>query len=255
MGRGRVREIGLEPEALFNMGYLAVLAGVVGAHLFHVALYPGLYFDDSLGNGLWRAVAFWQGGLSYYGGLVGAIVALALYARRRGVSTVDVLDFVAPLGAVGLALTRGGCFLNGCCYGRTSSLPWAVSFPAGSQPQVAQVGAGLVAADAPSLPVHPTQLYELVAAAAIFGLLWAAWPRRTFRGQIVLLFFLLYAPWRFAVEYLRADTGPWRPWGMSLGGLNVYQVSSFLIVLIAAGLWLWPGVRRVAVEREGAVRR
>ena len=255
VGRRGVLQIGLSSDELFNMGYLAVLAGIFGSHLVHVALHPASYFETSLANGLWRTLAFWQGGLSYYGGLAGGILALTLYARRKGVATIDVLDFVAPLGALGLSVTRGGCFLNGCCFGRPSEVAWAVSFPVGSPAQLDQTVKGMVAAGEPSLPVHPTQLYELVAAAAIFTLLWAAWPRRRFRGQIVLLFFLLYAPWRFAIEFLRADSAPWRPWGVSLTGLNVYQVTSVVIFLVAAGLWLLANVRRKAVEREGAVRQ
>ncbi len=237
VGRRRVEQIGLSSDELFNMGYLSVLAGVFGAHLLHVALNADRYFDGSLAGGLWSTLAFWQGGLSYYGGLAGGIVALSLYARRKGVATIDVLDFVAPLGAVGLAFTRFGCFLNGCCYGRPSRLPWAVSFPVGSQPQVAQASAGLVTPGEASLPVHPTQLYELVAAAAIFAFLWAFWPRRRFAGEVVLLFFLIYAPWRFASELLRADTEPWRPWGLELGGLNVYQALSLLLFTAALLLW------------------
>ncbi len=252
VGKSRVEQIGLSSDELFNMGYLSVLAGVFASHLLHVALNPGRYFDGSLAEGVWRTLAFWQGGLSYYGGLAGGILALSLYARRKGVAMIDVLDFVAPLGAVGLAFTRFGCFLNGCCYGRPAEVPWAVSFPVGSQPQVAQAAAGMVASGQVSLPVHPTQLYELVVAALIAAFLWARWPRRRFKGEIVLLFFLIYAPWRFASELLRADTQPWRPWGLDVGEINVYQVLSVLLFVVSLLLWLRARVTKRTVEPEGA---
>ena len=203
VGRRRAEAIGLESRDVFNFGYLAVISGVVGSHLLHVALHPGLGFGGP-GGGLWRALAFWRGGVVFYGGLAGAMLALWFYARHKGVPVLDLMDFTAPLAAIGLAVTRGGCFFNGCCYGRPSDVAWAVSFPPGSSAQRAQWRAGAVEVDASSLPVHPTQLYELVAALAMFGILWAAFPYRRFRGQIVLLFFLLYAPWRFVNETSRA---------------------------------------------------
>lgn len=251
--RQRRAALGLSGTEVFDCGYIAVIAGVIGAHLGHVLLHPEVYFDESLGAGLWRALVFWRGGLAYYGGLAGGIAALTIWARFKGVPTLDLLDFVAPVGAVALAATRIGCFLNGCCYGKPTAVAWAVSYPAGSRVQRAQLGEGLVSAGEPSLPIHPAQLYELLAALSIFAPLWWLYPRRRFSGQITLIFFLLYAPWRFFVEFLRADSPPWRPslgsLVLSFGPLTAYQVLSLLLFL-AAALLLWAGARR---QREARV--
>jgi len=123
-----------------------------------------------------------------------------------------------------------GCFLNGCCYGAPTGLPWGVRFPALSP-------AGDLHA------VHPTQLYETAAALAMCALLWRLYPRRRFAGQTACLFGLLYSTWRFANEFLRDDTGPWRPVfagrERDLGPLTVFQYMSLLLfVVFAAALLL-----------------
>lgn len=192
------RLLGLTRRDAFDLGLWLLAGGVVGAHLLYVATHLESYLEggvDSLG----------RGGLAYYGGLAAAVPVLGLWSRCRLVPLPDLVDFVAPLGALGLAVTRLGCFLNGCCWGAPSALPWAVTFPAGSQPQQAQAALGLIAPAAPSLPVHPVQLYELAAALAIFALLWARFPRRRRAGELAVAFALLYGAWRFAIEWLRAD--------------------------------------------------
>ena len=235
--RRRASALGLSGANVFDLGFMAVIAGMVGSHLLHVLLHPGLYFDASFATGLWRTIVFWRGGLAYYGGLAGGTVALALYARRKSIPILDLLDFVAPVGAVALAITRVGCFLNGCGYGKPTTVAWAVTYPPGSLAQLEQQRAGLVAVGEPSLPIHPAQLYEFGAGLIIFALLWSFYPRRRFSGQTTLVFFLLYTPWRFLVEFARADSPPWRPsFGaitLNFGPLTVYQVLSLVLFVVA----------------------
>ncbi len=225
------RSLGLTRLDAFDLGLWLLAAGIVGAHLLHAVVSWRTYFAGGFEG--WIA-SLRRGGLAYYGGLAAAIPVLWFWGRRRGVPFLDLLDFVAPLGALGLAVTRIGCFLNGCCYGVPSRLPWAVSFPAGSLPQRGQVAAGLVAPAAASLPVHPVQLYEFAAGLVLFGLFWARFPRRRFAGEVVAAFGLLYGIWRFLAEFLRADAPGWRP---ETSGLTVYQELSLGVIAIAAVGW------------------
>jgi phosphatidylglycerol:prolipoprotein diacylglycerol transferase len=260
MARRRSRCLGLAPVEVLDMGMFAIIGGVVGARLLHVAVYWQDYFATRamwpkwMGSLGWLGAiaATWNGGLVFYGGLGGAILALWLYARRRRIPLADVLDFVAPGVAVGLAVTRVGCFLNGCCWGKPTTVPWGVQFPENTP---AGIGG----------PVHPTQLYETAAALAMFGALWWFYPRRRFSGQTACLFGLLYSVWRFCNEFLRADSGPWRPtvFGheLDLGPLTIFQyISLLLLVAFVAALVLLarrgrPPYDPSAAKQEGVTAR
>lgn len=230
--------LGLKRRDAFDLGVWLLAGGVLGAHLLHIALAWGAYFDEGARTGLARAALLGRG-LAYYGGLAAAVPVIWLWSRRRGLPLVEALDFVAPLGALGLAVTRVGCFLNGCCFGIPSAVPWAVTYPPGSWPQARQVEVGLIAAGEPSLPVHPVQLYEMAVALGFFALLWARFPRRRWAGEVVAGFGLLYGPWRLFAETLRADAPGWRP---GVHAMTAIQWLSLLLVAIAAVGW-WAGRR------------
>jgi prolipoprotein diacylglyceryltransferase len=164
-------------------------------------------------------------GYRYPGGITGAAVALAVLARwplllissaaadgRRGekdMSLASLADALAPSVGVGAALVRFGCFLGGCCFGMRSSLPWALRFPDHTPPWDAHVAAGWIGYSAhASLPVHPLQLYFIVlslAAAAIA--LWMQ-PRKTYAGQVALVFLAVDGLGKFALELLRHEPLP-----------------------------------------------
>lgn len=220
--------LGLSRRDAFDLGLWLLAVGVAGAHLLFVVLNWRAYVSEG-----WRA-AFARGGLAYYGGLAAALPVLWVWGRRRGIPYPDLLDFTAPLGALGLAVTRFGCFLNGCCWGAPSALPWAVRFPPGSQPQQAQAALGLVEHGEPSLPVHPVQLYELAAALAVFVWLWRRFGRRRFAGEVVALFGFLYGGWRLLAELLRADGAGWRPVGFAP---TPFQWLSAVVIAAAAAAW------------------
>ena len=231
--------LGLTRRQVFDLGILLVFLGLAGAHLLDVALHPELYFADGPAAGLWEAIAFWRGGLVYYGGLVTGMAGCWAYARFHGIPVADMLDFVAPLGALALGSTRVGCFLNGCCYGVPTALPLAIAYPAGSLAQRKQAALGLVSADAPSLPIHPVQLYELGAALLVFWVLWRRFPGRRFASEVAAAFFLIYGSWRFLIEFLRADSPDWRPTGGPL--LSQYQWLSLAVVAGAIVVWIVAG--------------
>jgi phosphatidylglycerol:prolipoprotein diacylglycerol transferase len=244
LARRRAAALGLEKVEIFDMGIFAIIGGVLGARLFHVVIYWSNYVHGLPEAGpvrtalivLGRIAATWNGGLVFYGGLLGGMLALWIFARRRKIPLIDIFDFAAAPVAVGLAVTRIGCFLNGCCYGHPTSLPWGVRFPVESVVEQDQAAHGLIAPGEPPLPVVPAQLYETAAALTMAALIWwLVWPRRKFAGQAAFAFGLMYSVWRFANEFFRGDTFAGGP---SLVSLTVFQYISIGLILAFGAAYL-----------------
>ncbi len=124
----RAVRVKADPDFVVNLGFVSLIASVVGARILYVTHYWHKHFA---GRGLWAIVDVSAGGLEYYGGLVGALVAGLAYVRLKGNSTRLYLDIVAPSLMFGMGVARIGCFLNGCCWGGPCppEIPWAVHFP------------------------------------------------------------------------------------------------------------------------------
>lgn len=158
--RGAAR-LGVSGRGAVAAYALAIVAGVVGARLLDVILDWGPYAQDP-----GRIVALEPTGFALCGGLaVGLLVAIAA-ARTWGLSTWTLADSAIPAVAAGIVLARVGCFLGGCCGGSPTDLPWGVVFPSTGPDLDTQIlaGTGLLHVPDAAVPVHPTQLYELVAA-------------------------------------------------------------------------------------------
>jgi phosphatidylglycerol:prolipoprotein diacylglycerol transferase len=126
----------------------------------------------------------WEGGMSFHGGLIGVLLALAVFARNRGKLLVDVFDFAAPLPAIGFGAGRIGNFINGELWGKPTDVPWAVVVD--------------------GVPLHASQLYEAaLEGLALFLILWWFTSRPRFRWAPSGLFLLCYGVFRFAVEFVR----------------------------------------------------
>ncbi len=207
-----------EVEDLLFWGVLGV---VIGGRLGYVLFYkPGYYLANPL-----EIVAVWKGGMAFHGGLLGVIGAMALFARQRGRSFLEVMDLVAPCVPTGLAAGRIGNFINGELWGRAAdpSLPWATVFP--------QSGT--------SIARHPSQLYQVaLEGLLLFGLLW--WYARTprARGQVAAAFVFGYGVFRFIAEYFREPDG-----FLGLLALQLSMGQWLCLPMIAAGggLWWWFG--------------
>jgi phosphatidylglycerol:prolipoprotein diacylglycerol transferase len=145
------------------------------------------------------------GGFRYPGGIIGAAVAMGVLAVVWGGREVALLADAAALAApVAMAVVRVGCFVNGCCHGTPSSLPWAIAFPAGSVAWQLHLRSGLIAADAPaSLPVHPLQLYFAAWSVALAAWLWRRRSFRAYAGQMALTYVALDNAAKFALEWFR----------------------------------------------------
>jgi phosphatidylglycerol:prolipoprotein diacylglycerol transferase len=134
LAANRAARAGLHPDAILSLAFAMVLGGMIGARLFFVIQYWSLIRGPTWGETLANLVSVDKGGLVVYGSLVGAMVAFAWYGRRMELPLLPLADLIAPSLALGLALGRIGCLLNGCCFGGPCDLPWAVAFPAGSPP-------------------------------------------------------------------------------------------------------------------------
>jgi len=196
---------------------LAILIGaVVGSRLMAVALNWG----DFAGHPI-DIVKVWQGGLSFHGGLLGGVAGCWLYMSRSEVAFLRIADFLSPSIAIGYAVTRVGCFLNGCCHGTPSDLPWAIALP-----HVAGGGADVTR--------HPAQLYASLASLIIFGLLLAVRKHLGRNGHLFLAYLIFYSIGRFIVEFFRrgASAEPFGP----IPSLTVAQFASICIALAAGAV-------------------
>jgi phosphatidylglycerol---prolipoprotein diacylglyceryl transferase len=268
------RRIGESADVIVDLGLAMLLAGVIGARILHV-LADGYFWDyvhmctdpsrvawpldqgeclSPAYDGAWDAAArvchpktadcfawakFWAGGLTYYGGLIGASLAAWVLLGRDGFpfwKAADMAGFAVPFG---LAFGRMGCLMAGCCFGGVCDLPWAVSFPPRSPASEAEFRAHLLpSAHAWSLPVHPTQIYESAASLAIAAvcLVWIH-PRKRYDGQVFAAFLALYAVARFFIEFLRRDDRG------GLLGLSTSQLVGVAMVAFAAAVHALRGKR------------
>jgi phosphatidylglycerol:prolipoprotein diacylglycerol transferase len=232
----RARREKIDPEAVFGLAVWLMTGGFVGARALYLVMHP-----ESV-SGLADVFKIWQGGIVYYGCLLGGLIGSLAYRARHPFPFRPMADAVAPALALGCLIGRLGCLLNGCCYGALSDLPWAVSFPAGSLPWVRQVRDGLVSQAAThSLPVHPTQIYSALDGLALLTLLTAYFPRRRRDGEVMALLMVTYPVSRYLIETLRADEPA------VLGGLTMSQWIS--VSVFAAGLVVWGYLLRLPFGR------
>lgn len=200
---------GYERDMVLDLVMLCVIFGIIGARIAYVFTYdwaaflshPAILF--SLQDGGIR-------GMAWYGGLVGGLIPFTIYLHRKKLSFWVVADMFAPYLALGYALVRIGCFLNGCCYGNITESACGVVFPA-----------------VDAYHRHPTQLYSSALNVLLFVFLIRFYPRRRFPGQVFLLYIIGYAIYRFIVEFFRASE-------IFIGVLSIGQV--YTLGLLALGL-------------------
>jgi phosphatidylglycerol:prolipoprotein diacylglycerol transferase len=247
----RARRERLDPEVIADMSFWVFLFGLMGARLF----YCFEYWGDEI-RSVWDVVQYWKGGVVYYGGIVGGVVAFFVYRWLRPFPLRPYMDALAPSIAIGTFFGRLGCFLNGCCFGDICHLPWAVSFPPYSPPWSQQLKQGLIDfTSTQSLPVHPTQLYSALDALVLLLLLSAYYPLRRRDGEVIGLLMLTYPITRFAIEYLRNDEG------VFFAGMTISQTISVALLLGGFAYWAWLSTlprelyrdRAAANERPGAL--
>ena len=218
---------GINGEDVVNIGFVILISSVVGARFFYVI------FHLSEFRGRW-IYTFWPiqedgtiglGGLILLGGFVFAFVASMVYIMIKKLDFWKLADSVAPSIALGIFLTRIGCFLNGCCFGKACDLPWGVRFPHNSP-------AGAVMGDA---YLHPTQLYSSLYGLIIFTILMLLDRRKVFHGFLFGIFLVLYGISRFTVDFFRYYESQM----FIIDGIEFNQLISILMLISGLGIIIY----------------
>lgn len=215
---------GWVPRDLDDALFYGVLGVIIGGRLGYVLFYKLDYY----GAHPLEILYIWQGGMSFHGGFLGVLIAMVLFARKKGMRWLGVMDFIAPLVPPGLAAGRLGNFINAELWGRPTDGPWAMIFP-----------------NVDNVPRHPSQLYEFaLEGVALFFVLW--WFSRRPRpiGAVSALFLIGYGFARFAVEFTRE---PDSFLGLLAFGWTMGQWLSLPMILV--GFWLlWWSYRQSEIQ-------
>jgi phosphatidylglycerol:prolipoprotein diacylglycerol transferase len=198
----RARRENISGEQISDVTLWLMAGSIIGARIVYVATY---WHEEFAGRPFGNVFAIWQGGLVFYGGLIGAAAAGFIYAFWKKLPVWKTADVLAPSIALGSFFGRIGCLLNGCCYGRACDLPWGIRFPNGSFAWEEQRRLGLIGENDPALPVHPTEIYDALLNLALYIFLAWLFRRKKFDGQIFATYLICYAITRSMVEVFRGD--------------------------------------------------
>ena len=211
------KRTGVDHQAVLDLVFYSVLAGIIGARIFYVAQNFSFYQDKLL-----NVLKIWEGGLVFQGGLIFAIPFAWVLIKKKKLSFWQTFDMLAPYIALGQAFGRIGCFSAGCCFGKPTNLPWAVTFT--NPKTLAPFG----------IPLHPTQLYSAAVLFLIFFILFFWRKHKKFAGQLSCLYLILDSTFRFFVEFFRGD-----PRGQFWGQLSPAQVICLITFFIALSLYFY----------------
>lgn len=198
---------GIHPDNIIDLALIICIASIIGARLLHVVLNLQSYINYPA-----SVLHMRDGGLSYFGGLGAGVLAGYVYCRVKKLSVGKVADIAAPAVALGYAIVRIGCLLNGCCYGEQTTVAWAL------------------AAGRDGLLRHPTQIYSAIYSLIIFGLLTMVEARKKFEGQVLWMYVGLYSVARFIVEFWREGVRDY------FAPLTATQVLCILLGVLAFGV-------------------
>lgn len=219
---------GVSPDLVFDSSLVIVLASIVGARFMYV-----VFHREEMESWI-DVIAVWRGGLTMYGGVLAAMAAAYVYLRRRGVSFLRMADIMAPSLGLGLMLTRVGCFLNGCCYGKPTTSPLGVHFPS-------ETFVGQLFHDS---GVHPTQLYSSLTGLLILVLLLLYDRGSRRQGEVFALYLILDGLGRFCLDFFRYYEAN----AYIAGPLTISQVISLGLAFM--GLLLWVRTRRLSAASD-----
>ena len=215
---------GINPDSIWNMGLVIIFSALVGAKILLVLSDYGYYSHNP--REIFSLSTLRSTGV-YYGGLLFALASSAWYLAKKRLPAWTIADLSAPGIALGQAIGRIGCLSAGCCYGRPTHVPWAITFT--NQYAGDNIGVPL------NIPLHPTQIYESLGAFCLFLFLMWRLHRKHIPGQIILEYLTLYAFLRFTIEFYRGDDR-----GYVLHGfLSTSQLIAILTVLGSIAVYLF----------------
>jgi phosphatidylglycerol:prolipoprotein diacylglycerol transferase len=212
------RRLRLDEDKLVTVILIALVSGVLGARLLYVLEHVDEFRRE------WGSIfALWQGGLTLYGGVVAGTLGGLLSARRLGLPMWMVADALTPSVALGTMFGRVGCFLNGCCYGRPTRMPWGVVFPPDSY-------AGVEFGNA---PLHPAQLYAAFAGLVLFLIFWGLRTRTRVPGVLFWIFIATFAALRIGIDFTRAWERDAQVFAIGDMPITESQVTSGVLILFS----------------------
>lgn len=223
----RAKAVGLDPQIVWDLAFVIVISGIVGARAWYIAQYPDRVFADAktIPQMVQAAFDLPSGGIVLYGGVLAGGIAFALFCYLRKVPVLQVADVVTPSVFLGLGFGRLGCFLNGCCFGDPCTLPWSVEFPAGTVPySVYEMRGYLVPGAAATMPLHPSQIYSSLNGFLLAAVTGAYFWRRGHVGEVLALGWIIYPITRFLLERVRGDE-----LGQFNTALTISQWGSFVV--------------------------
>lgn len=228
----QMRRYGMDGEIAWDVLAWIAIGGILGAKLY----YLGLHWQDLVAHPVRELTS--RGGLVWYGGLIGGIVAFYIQIKARKLPIATCYDSAAPALALAYAVGRMGCFLVGDDYGIYTDSWVGIAFPEGAPPttagQLRELGDTGVPANLPDgavIPVHPTQLYEVGLGLVMFAILWRLGSKTLKPGQLFAVFMFLYSIERFLIEFVRAKGD------RVVFGLSTSQVASIILFGLAVYLW------------------
>lgn len=277
----RAETVGVKAEMIWDLTMWMLIPGIMGARILYLLQYGQRVFAGTKGLGILKAaIALWDGGIVFYGGVIGGVVGMLIYCRRHNIRPMLMADIIMPSLFTGLGFGRIGCFLYGCCFGAACAMPWAVHFPDDSMTyeslfarsvlkdtQLLEAdGVPFAARDLkttdPSgkptidpqstfttIALHPTQIYSSVLAFLLAGLLIWFFQRRPFEGAVMALGWVLYPINRFVLEIIRDDEG-----GRLGTGLTISQLISIGLFLTGCVLMWWLQRRNETTDKTASAK-
>jgi phosphatidylglycerol:prolipoprotein diacylglycerol transferase len=193
-------------DSLLTVALIAIPSGIIISRLLHIIDLWSFYLANP-------GLLLGFGGLTIWGAILGATLGIWIYSRFSDFRFGYFMDLVAPGVLLAQVIGRIGCTINGCCYGKATSLPWGVVYT--NPDSYAPIG----------IAVHPTQIYEIIFLLIVFGVLF--WLRKRFQpeGSLFLIYLSLYSMWRLGIGFLRDGTD-------FLFGLHQAQVVGIVVLLI-----------------------
>jgi len=215
--RRSAKKYNIPAAVIENLAFWVMLGVIIGGRLLYVLFHLNEYYD------VFTIFEVWRGGMMFFGGFLGAIVAGIMYIRTVKLPVLLLGDIIAPSIALGEFFTRIGCFLNGCCFGLPCSLPWAVKFPPDSFAGQSPVG---------EFHLHPTQLYSSLFGLLLFLYLFLRSRRKHYQGELFGLYLAVSGIYRLTIDFIRYYEDAANLWvnqlisiGVIAGGIAIYVIS------------------------------
>ncbi len=210
------KKFNISSAIIENLAFYLMLGVIIGGRFLYV-----IFHWSQFENNILDIFAIWKGGMMFFGGFIGAVFASILYIRKEKMPFLKIADLVAPAIALGHFFTRIGCFLNGCCFGAPSTLPWAIKFPK-------ECVAGSSAVGAYSL--HPTQIYSSLFGLALFLFLQNKLNKPHKLGEIFSLYLIFYGIFRFGIDFIRYYEDVANFWINQIIALGIAIVGSIIFL-------------------------